>query len=203
MGKRTAPLRIVYVHMRYVCRCEWRGELMSDRLLKLIWVSSLLAISLLGGCASTYHLDSSGSEPWPPANSRMVSMGVSLVLPAGSWQVNEITPGHAIEFQDMAGSGRIVLMRVPSERIPSRQVALSRLFSHFPDKEQVFRGARVLRSGAEAALVEYVLMAKGEPLNVRACIVRGDEWVHELVTWGLDAATADSVADSLVFQQTP
>ena len=176
---------------------------MSDRLVRLAWVSALFALLLLGGCASTARFDSSGSEPWPPANSRIASMGVSLVLPDGSWQVNEIEPGYAIEFQDMAGSGRILLMRISSERIPSRKVALSRLFSHFPEKQEVFRGARVLRGGAEAALVEYIIMAKGKPLNVRACVVRGSEWVHELVTWGLDTVTADSVADSLVFQQAP
>ena len=176
---------------------------MSDRLVKLAWVSALFALMLLGGCASTARFNSSGSEPWSPADSRMVSMGVSLVLPDGSWQVNEIEPGHAIEFQDRAGSGRIVLMRVSSEKIPSRQVAMSRLFSHFPEKQEVFRETRRLRSGAEAALAEYVIVAKGKPLNVRACVVRGGEWIYELVTWGLDAVTADSVAHSLAFRQAP
>ena len=176
---------------------------MSDRLVRLAWVSALFALLLLGGCASTARFDSSGSEPWPPANSRIASMGVSLVLPDGSWQVNEIEPGYAIEFQDMAGSGRIVLMRIPSEKIPSRQVAVSRLFSHFPEKQEVFWEVRLLRGGAEAALAEYVIVAKGKPLNVRACVVRGDEWVYELVTWGLDAVTADSVAHSLAFRQAP
>ena len=176
---------------------------MSDRLLKLIVAHAIFAALSLSGCASATRFHSSGSESWPPANSRMVPMGVSLVLPAGQWQVTEVEPGRAIDFQDMAGSGRILLMRISSERIPSRKVALSRLFSHFPEKQEVFRGARVLRGGAEAALVEYIIMAKGKPLNVRACVVRGSEWVHELVTWGLDTVTADSVADSLVFQQAP
>jgi len=176
---------------------------MSDRLLRLILAQGIFVVLTLSGCASPTRFHSSDSGPWPPANSRMIPMGVSLSLPAGSWKVNEIQPGRAIEFQETAGSGRIVLMRVSSEKIPTRQVALSRLFSHFPEKHEVFRGARVLRSGAEAALAEYVIVAKGKPLNVRACVVRGDVWIHELITWGLDATTADSLADSLVFEQGP
>ena len=156
------------------------------------WLAPLMLIGATG-CAGVMVVESSGPVPWS-------GMGVSLSLPAGSWEVEEIDPGYVVEFRKRGGPAHIVLMRVPARKNEGGVAALRRLFVHFDDKRRTARWSGPLRSGIAAEFAAYTVSMDGRELRITACAVRQGSWTYDLVVWGLDRAVVGAVADSMIAQ---
>ena len=113
---------------------------MSGHVMRQMLCLTLLLLISATGCSSMRTVESTGTAQWS-------GMGVSLILPAGFWEVEEVDPGQVVEFRKTASSAHIVLMRVPAREDKQDGLALRRLFVHFEDKQELARWSRPLRSG--------------------------------------------------------
>jgi len=164
----------------------------SGRLLQQMLCLILFATLCAAGCAGMRVAQLSNGAHWS-------GMGVSLHLPDGSWEVEEVDPGYIIEFRQPATAAHLVLLRLPAPEAETGALALKRLFVHFENKQEMARWSKAVQSGDTAHFADYLVTVDGRNLSVQACVVRRGAWTYELVTWGLDRTAADTIANSLVF----
>lgn len=156
---------------------------------------ALAGLVLTAGCAHRQWVDSAGITRWS-------GMNLSLTLPAGSWEVEEVSPGSVVQFRRTGSSAHLVCMRIEAEKGDSGDLALRRLFVHFREKRLIRRWPHTLPDGTTAMCGEYAVTEEGREIRVRAYVVLKGQWLYELIAWGLDESTIEAVADSLTFVES-
>lgn len=158
----------------------------------------LLALLSLGGCRTIAKVESLGQATWS-------GLGVSLTLPAGSWEIEEVIPGTAFQFRNARKSERFVLMRLPARKDEPPWLPLKRLFVHFKKKRRLARWPRTLPSGEVAECAEYLVKDEGKEVIIVACVLRRGRRTYEVASWSLRTGraaamrTADAIVASLQF----
>ena len=160
----------------------------------IVGVLLCFALAVTTGCARGRRVESASLVRWS-------GMGVSIVLPAGSWEVEDIVPGSVVEFRQMNSPAHVVLMRVEARTGDADGLAVLRLFSEFREKRMLRRWARVLPNGCEARCAECLVSEEGREILVRAYVMARGTHLYELVAWGLASGAADGVADGVVFAE--
>lgn len=160
----------------------------------------LVAMLLLAGCASPQLIQSEGDLRWTGATlGRGSYIPVTLTLPAGTWEIEQVEPDHVVMFEQTDGPPNITLMRVPAIASEDAHFALTRLLAHFQEKKQLSREERDLASGETAHLSEYEVIVDKEPVRVWVSIFRRGEWTYDLVGWNLEKDAFVTLVDSVVF----
>ena len=153
---------------------------------------ALAGLVLAAGCAHRQWVESTGVMRWS-------GMNLSLTLTAGSWEVEDVSPGSVVQFRRMGSSAYLVCMRIEAEEGDSGDLALRRLFVHFREKRLIRRWPHALPDGTTASCGEYVVTEEGREICVRVYVILKGPWLYELIAWGLDESTIEAVADSLTF----
>ncbi len=163
----------------------------------LILIASLPA--LLPACSGTRVL-SNGSVCWHEFSQGENSFNAALALPAGHWEVEVVEAGHVVSFRQVDGPADIALVRVPSRRSETADVAMTRLFAEFKEKRVLARETYTLPGGIEARFGEYEVTVDDHVLRVHAAVVRRGQWTYDLVAWGLMSEVFARLARSLSFE---
>lgn len=160
----------------------------------------IVAMLLLAGCASPQLVQSEGDLRWTGATpSRGSHIPVTLILPAGTWEIEQVEPDHVVMFEQTDGPLNITLMRVPAVESEDAHFALTRLLAHFQEKRQLSREEKDLFSGETAHLAEYKVIVDEEPVRVWVSIFRRGEWTYDLVGWNVEKDVFVALVDSVVF----
>ena len=172
------------------------------RLVRVVVLSAAILMPV-SGCAGRTVIESDGGGQWSGVgNSATGPLPVSLTLPAGSWEIEEVTPGSVILFRRLDGSGRIAIMRLAARPDEPASLALMRLFAHFKDKTILSRSSRPVKSGVTGQFAEYAVVTDERTLHVFACVFRHGDSTYDLVAWDMGSDTFDAVADSVAFVET-
>lgn len=130
------------------------------------------------GCRAIRVVQSVGQKRWS-------CLDASLVLPAGSWEVEEVVPGIVSVFREKQTSRSFVLMRLRARKHEPPWLPLRRLFVNFKKKREIARWQCGLESGDVAECAEYLADVEGRELSVTACVVRRGRRMYEVASWCL------------------
>lgn len=169
----------------------------STRLLGLPRVAAVLLLPcafllpLLTACASKPPVVTETGATWS-------GLGISLKLPAGTWDIGEADEGDTVTFTTPDRARCIALLRTPARANEPAWYALRALFVDFPDKKLLRRWEAALPGGAKLPCAEYEVTLDERRVVVRAGAVRRNEWNYALAEWVFSGAPAfDAVAASL------
>jgi hypothetical protein len=110
-------------------------------------------------------------------------LGLSLRLPAGTWEVGEADQGETISFTAPDRSRCVALLRTAARPNQPEWYALRALFVEFPDKKLLRRWDAALADGAKMPCAEYEVVMDDRRVVVRAGALRRNEWNYALAEW--------------------
>jgi len=159
---------------------------------------SALLLAVCWGCARARVTRSTGPARW-------TGLGVSLLLPAGDWRVEEVQPGEVAAFRHLSSGLEAAIIRRGGGGDVSPEVLLADLFVHFEEKRRMGRGSRPLAGGRMAECADYMVRVEDREVFVRACVVQHGEAAYRLAAWGAASRGAevtdlsDQLLDGLAF----
>lgn len=155
-----------------------------------------LCLALLAGCSSKPPIASEKGAVWS-------GLGVSLRLPAGTWDVGEADEGNTISFTTPGHARCIALLRTPAKPNEPAWYPLRALFVEFPDKKLVRRWEVALPDGAKLPCAEYEVTIEERRVTVRAGAMRRNEWNYALAEWVFSGPSSfDALAAGLLLPAT-
>ena len=117
-------------------------------------------------------------------------LGVSLRLPAGTWEVGDADKGDTVSFTAPDRSRCVALLRTAARGNEPEWYALRALFVEFPEKKLLRRWEATLADGAKMPCAEYEVTVEDRRVVVRAGALRRNEWNYALAEWGPGGASS-------------